>query len=55
MFKKLTLTTVLAALVAISTSTAFAAPKQGTVQPTGAERFQDRGLAEDSGISSYHQ
>ena len=54
MFTKLTLSAVLVAVLATSASAALAAPKQnGTVQPTGAERWQDRGLAESSGYAYY--
>jgi len=51
MFTKLTLSAVLVAVLATSASAALAAPKQnGTVQPTGAERWQDRGLTEAAGF-----
>jgi len=50
MFTKLTLSAVLAAVLASTASAALAAPKHnGTVQQTGAERWQDRGLAEAAG------
>ena len=55
MFKKLTLSAILAAMLATTISAAFAAPKQKpqnntTVPMTSAEWWQDRGNAEDMGI-----
>jgi hypothetical protein len=54
MFKKLTLSAILAVILATTISAAFAGPKQKrhnntTVPTTGAESWQDRGIAEDSG------
>jgi len=54
MFKTLTLSAVLAAVLASTASAALAAPKHnGTIQQSGAERWQDRGLAESSGYAYY--
>ena len=55
MFKKLTLSAILAAMLATTISAAFATPKQKpnnntTVPITGAEWWQDRGNAEDMGV-----
>jgi opacity protein-like surface antigen len=50
MFKKFTLSAVLAAVLATTASAAFAAPKYHvTIPPTGAEAWQDRGNTEDMG------
>ena len=50
MFKNLTLSAVVAAIVATTASAAFAAPKHySTVPVTGAEAWQDRGIAEEMG------
>jgi len=52
MFTKLTLSAILVAVLATTASAASAAPRHnGTVQPTGAERWQDRGLTEASGFA----
>ena len=51
MLKTITLSAVLAAIVATTTSAAFAAPKHTPVlPPTGAEAWQDRGIADDNGL-----
>jgi hypothetical protein len=44
MLNKLTLAATLLAVIAVTTSATFAAPR---VQPTGAQTFQDRGIAEE--------
>ena len=49
MFKKFTLSAVLAAVVATTASAAFAAPSHVTIPQTGAEAWQDRGNTEDMG------
>jgi hypothetical protein len=54
MFKKLTLSAVLAAILATTTSAAFAAPTpkrhdNATVPTTGAEWWQNKGNAEEMG------
>ncbi len=48
MFKKFTMSAVLAAILATTASAAFAAPRP-TVPSSGAERFQDQGITEDNG------
>jgi len=51
MLKTITLSAVLAAIVATTTSAAFAAPRYTpVVPPTGAEAWQDRGIADDNGL-----
>ena len=51
MLKTITLSAVLAAIVATTTSAAFAAPRHTPVlPPTGAEAWQDRGIADDNGL-----
>jgi hypothetical protein len=61
MFKKFTISAVLAAIVATTASAAFAAPRQSpppTVNRpapnTGAEWWQDKGNADDMGVA-YHR
>ena len=50
MFKTFTLSAVLAAVLATTASAALAAPKYHvTIPPTGAEAWQDRGIAEEMG------
>jgi hypothetical protein len=50
MFKTLTLSAVLAAVLATTASAALAAPRHnGTVPQSGSEKFQDRGVTEDAG------
>ena len=54
MFKKLTRSAVLAGILATTASPAFAAPKHPVIiPPTGAEAWQDRGIADEMG-SVYH-
>jgi hypothetical protein len=53
MLTKLTLAATLLAIIAVTTSATFAAPRP-TVPPTGAQSFQDQGNSEEMGIP-YHR
>jgi hypothetical protein len=48
MLNKLTLAATLLAVIAVTTSATFAAPRH--VTPTGAESFQNQGISEDLGV-----
>jgi hypothetical protein len=48
MRNKFTLAATLLAIIAVTTSATFAAPR--TVPPTGAQTYQDQGNSEDMGI-----
>jgi hypothetical protein len=49
MLNKFTLAATLLAVIAVTTSATFAAPRP-TVPPTGAQSYQDQGNSEDMGI-----